>query len=513
MHSFYFDTLFALFRDRGENPVARATLPWRGSPRRRVLFWGLLAATTALSLLGGWSARMNTAAWGHLYAYYAAFAAIPLSTALALQLFGFRHRALAELEDLALTQLTREEVAFGAVYGAVMASGWFALPVMAGYAIAAASVAAEFPYRLVVLLLLWVAMVGTAVRAWILAFGRVLHLFLYSAAFAVGLFLLAGMDSVYPSWRLGIQVAMGVVAVVLARQAGRFAGLRFFAPLDWEALCRAYWLTNELVAFFEFEERKAAMKELRRRNRARPYDVLGGWLVGFLVLWAFSDYIGSLLTEVGSISYRSYPLTSRPGDLVGIVVASTASVMTALGIRVRKQGGVLWMPSGSIHLCMVSHLLTPLLPFALLAILGAVTVQDNPFAGVPNWRFLAAVGLGVSISGGVFLLASRSRAPVNTLVLSWLLLLAFLFVFFGRTFLETTFEALFAGIVSQPVSTTGPLSSFFRWEKTILIFLGCFSAALLAFWPRFCQGIHERYLQTEPRHTLVAMGKQTLESQ
>lgn len=494
-----------LFRDRRDNPVAMATLPWRGSPRRRALFWGMLAAVAAASILGGWSASANSAQWDHTDYFHVAFAAIPFLTALSLQLFGFRHREGGSLEDLALSALTRREVAFGAVYGGVVASGWMALPVLAGSAIAAFGTGDDLAFEFIVLALLWPAMVGVSVRAWILAFGRVLYLLVYVAAFAFLFYSIAAARQLFSTeWDVAAVVVMAILSVALLAQASKFAGLRFFAPLDWEALCRAYWLTNELVAFFEFDERRKAMRELRARNKAGWTAVAWGWALGAGIVTLFV----AIAWQEGSASpLKNLGLAYWIGSPVPNILAAQFSMLLSLYIRYGSQEDRLWMAAGSIHASMGVHVFLPVFPFFAILVVAGIRSHMIATAPLSPWHLFGAAALTLYFAGFNWLTLVRGPRTVRWtgVVLLWF---AYLLVHVGiclKMLGEHVRDVQFQR-AGGPMLGKDILIAISDSQRNSLVFLFLVALVLLAFWPRLCQSIHQRQLARFPRHSLVQVG-------
>ncbi len=460
----------------------------------------LLLSVSLVSISAGIAFRFSDAASEPSYMFYAAAALIPPLTALCLHLFGYRHRAAAELEELILTRLDREEVVFGAVFWPVVIGAAVTATLMSGYVISAAG-HVRIPailLALLLLLVLWLASVGAAVRAWILAFGSLLHLFLYTITVAGAVFLLAELLGAM-GWEVqGLAIA-AIAAVYIVLHAGHFAGLRFFAPVDWEALCRAYWLTNELVALYEYDERHAAMKQLRRRNPARALALLAGWATGSLLLLLLGGFLLQAGPKDPSLPQALILLTRWIGNPVFAMFAGLVAAFVALAVRFRRQEKRLYVLAGSIHVTIAMHILPAVLPFALLPGIAGMVGLSNSRLGISEVRFFTGSALTLFLAAGMTLWLLRRpdrKAWIWVGSILAVLLLAFLAVRVTLADATRPVEFLFL----RTPRLAGP---DLPWEGQFLFLMTLPSLLLLAAWSRLCQALHSAHLSTVERHSIV----------
>jgi hypothetical protein len=489
-----------------ENPIAVAGIPIRGSRRRSLAFWMLLLSVSLGSIIAGITFRFSYAASEPVYMFYAAAALIPPLSALCLHLFGYRHRAAAELEELILTRLDREEVVFGAVFWPVVIGAAVAAALAAGYVISAVGhdPIPAILLSLLLLLVLWLASVGAAVRAWILAFGSLLHLFLYTIAVAGAVFLLAELLGAM-GWQVHGLVIAAIAAVYIVLHAGHFAGLRFFAPVDWEALCRAYWLTNELVAFFEFDERRPAMKQLRRRNTARPLAFFAGWAAGGLLLLLLGGFLQQAGPKDPSLPRSLVLLTRWLGNPVFAMFSGLVAAFVALAVRFRRQQKRFLVLAGSIHVTIAMHILPAVLPFAFLPGLAGVIGLSNSRLGISEVRFFTGSALTLFLAAGMTLWLFRRpgrKAWIWVGSILAALLLAFLAVRVTLADATRPVEFLFL----RAPRLAGP---DLPWEGQFLFLMTLPSLLLLAAWSRLCQGLHSASLSRVERHSIVEIPPQS----
>ncbi len=455
----YFRELFRLLGRRWENPVIRQGAPWRRSFIVKAGFYGYLAGLAILALLGFGFQRL---AAGEMIAfgYYSTLIVVP---ALVL-FFSFDLRQPGTLEAVELTLLRRHEVAFGSVF-------WGALLPLPFLALNAGLILCKILLRewwdwedlffglgLYVYLaaVFWLKCIQSWLRLPKHRWGLILRA--PSAAAFEFIRIALAVETAYifsekvlnlddhfsleNQWQFivpGVPIGLWLL-IWQAREAGRYAGAAYFAPLAPDDYRRVNWFARETAT---------AKLSMRRRLGNRPF--FHQWVVGLP-----GDFLmaGACLAAAGALS-ALHPMRESLDELTWIFllpVFGLLAVSLILWRRTRRApGGVLPLVSGRLSMGLFLYTL----PATLLFYLGALTAiyleSESSFQRGGEALAVAMVALFVLIP--VILLAGAGwmaalipvrgrRAILRTF---WALAGAGIFIFF--TGLGWSQEYLWAWII------------------------------------------------------------------
>jgi len=510
-----------LIRARNDNPLVMYGRPGR-SWRRALVFRAVVLAALGSALVQGYLLakwELRSAPIVHCIILIGLSPFLPF---LSLYVFGCWLRDRAHLEELEVTRVGRRAVAFGAAWWGVAVATLTFLPF---YGI---SIVLELwqgfgqgPMnafgRLVLPPVVFIYCLALTVQAWTdhgpkllktLAVTVVSHvltlmvLYIGCAMLVLASMVVLTSRSMWnpPEWVQWMVVMLPFAGVAADRcwSATRFAGDRFFVPIDSETLARELWTANEREAGKEKRAQKAALRRfetLWRRDYRADWKGIGAGLA-LLVLAAGVGSVVGLVKEgspEGSIQGALRGVFGIPSLLAACVYATVVSVL----LRARgRDDTVLPAVAGSVVASVMRTAILPCLPFALLG-LGCGFRDLRELGATTGEMLVALMAGGMSVllvmammAAAVLMLLPRGR---RRLVAALWMGGAAVFQFYPLLFMDDPHHK--GSIVFYEIDVRG----------AFVYFLAGIGLMVWMYWGLFWSGqrLHERELRGLPRHTLT----------
>lgn len=504
-----------LMRQRGDNPLVRTTSP-RPSRKRRMefaLLWVLVAGAEV-----AWSVGLSNTGTPIRDIPYFLFTtglfAAPLIPFLSFFAFGYRYRHPSHLEELRLTSLAPDEVAFGAVWWPVVFSFWLFLPLLlmqVGAEISCLVTRPESPVmhgsRLALLPVAWATATAIVARYWFRHGKSVKTLILSALDFALLAVVLFGVSWIWgvllnqstffhgPDTAAAMSVAIVVAPVVgwiRIRRAFRFAGAAFFSPLDPEPLAAVDWVANEMLRFKEKEERRETLRRLFRAARpGGPADRWAWFITGLLLVGGWS---------VGAGFHDSIGLIGGLRGVLGVnSLAAALLYATGLSVLARAYGARdtrVPLVSGTVIGSLLPYLAIPFSGVAVLLAISFLIEMTGIRASTQNW-------IAMGIATGFVLIAYLLSAFIVVVAL----LPRGRRVYLGAGFLTVAALLHCIPLIDMSDYPGDPAVLYFRLgsagEYYYVLVLPLLPLLTVVGLPGLAQRLHDREFRGIPRHRIT----------
>ncbi|MCB2153504.1 hypothetical protein KQI84_01345 [bacterium] len=545
----YLRRLHGYWRDRHDNPLVIYGRARSRSLGSRTLFFLLFCATALGGLIlpwGGWLLAMifstgssysqlwNTLMPLAVYMFFGVMGSSLVVPYLSLVLFAHGCRDADQLTDLAVTSMSRDEIAFGAVWNGTKAFIILMIPPLIGLTLSAASIPiayiveegldndAEILLAIIpVVLMFYIAATVTCawtflavVRCWLCWRKKLVRLFFlppmiaslwlgipwmvgFACILGPAFFLLEVVNAANRheeyvfigtlNFALLVEIVLvALLSIRILRGAGFLAGEKYFRSLEPVELQEKSWLANEAACRVEAGLRRAANKELHARTGRSYFPFFSSLLGtgGFLLLIALAQ------TQL----FEHF----RDGEFLVIFITNLtiwpAMALAVYGFTQARQDRLAAIAGGlipTIRRFALPFLLYSLIPTTLII---GFSLARSIFNIEEFIVVTLATLLGTISSQAVLLIICaavllRYRGALWVAILWWCLSLIFV---------------LSLSMLVHGDSSNSDGLLFWAWVLLFIPGVTLNSIIGFRFW-NWMQAIHDRHLRDHPKHAVLSI--------